>query len=1027
MKNNHIKHFQSNQSNFLKLVIYFVFIFVLFTKFSYSQSIPENTYAGMKWRLVGPFRAGWATMAEGIPDSLNTFYFGAAGGGIWKTSDAGRTWKPFMQNESASSIGAIAIAHSNSNIIYAGTGQVALRYDMLSGDGVFRSDDAGNTWKNIGLKSTKYIGRILVDPKNSDKVLVAALGNIYSPSKNRGIYLTNDGGKNWQQVLFVNDSTGGVDLASDPTNPSIIYAALWQIHIHPWLDYFDPQTERGSGIYKSEDGGEHWTKLSGNGIPEGNLGRIGLAVARGSEGKIIYATIISSQGKSGLYRSDNEGKTWQFINKNAALANSYFSRLTVDPKNHEIVYVTGQSISKSTDGGKHFTFFKGAPGGDDYHFLWINPANPNYMITASDQGCVVSVNGGKTWSSWYNQPTGQFYHIAIDDQFPYHIYSGQQDNGTVDIASRGPNGVIEDRDWHPVGGDERDYDVPKPGDAKTVFGTGLGGPISKFDDITHQSADVSPWPISTYGALPLGIKYRYSWITPLVISQVKPHPMYFASQYLFKSTDDGNHWKIISPDLSGVEKGMKDCKNPNLDQAEKCGYGVIWSIAPSPINNNIIWIGTDDGLIQLTTNGGKSWKNVTPPTTPLWSRVDAIDPSFTDPHTAYAAINTHRLGYNVPLIFKTNDNGKTWQKIVNGLPDDEFINAVRVDPIQKNLLYASTNRSIYVSFNDGANWQPLTLNFPTTCVNDIQVHGDDLIAGTQGRGIWILDDVEPLREMSSVLASKSVHLFKPALAIRIRGNENHDTPWPPETPLGQNPPNGAIIDYWLKDNTNKKVTLIIKDSNGKVVREFSSKETEKELPSRRYFEKGWIKEPEKLSGSSGMHRVVWNLRYPRPPALHYGYSIAAVWTDGTPLEPEGVLVLPGKYTVELNVDGKTYSQEIEIKLDPRVHLTATDLRQQFDFAQSVYHDLVNAYNIHNKINSILKKNSSTAEEDSLQTIANKGETNFAYIIGGLAGLINTVEEADASPTQGQRDVYLMYKSQLNDLMNRWKRFDKTLN
>ncbi|MCL5030862.1 MAG: glycoside hydrolase [Bacteroidetes bacterium] len=1002
-------------------------ISILFSQIISGQSISEKAYSDMHWRLVGPYRAGWATMAEGIPDSLNTFYFGGAGGGIWKTSDAGRTWKPFMQHESASSIGALAVSLSNSNIIYAGTGQVALRYDMLSGNGVFRSDDAGNTWKNIGLKSTKYIGRILVDPKNPDRVLVAALGNVFSPTNDRGIYLTNDGGEKWQQVLFVNDSTGGVDLASDPTNPSIIYAALWQIHIHPWLDYFDPQTNSGSGIYKSEDGGEHWKKLTGNGIPESSLGRIGLAVARGSEGKIVYATIISSDGKSGLYRSDDAGQTWQFVNKDGALANSYFSRVTVDPKNPDKVYVMGRSISKSTDGGKHFTFFKGAPGGDDYHFLWINPSNSNYMITGSDQGAVVTVNRGKSWSSWYNQPTGQFYHIAVDNQFPYHIYSGQQDNGTVDIASRGPNGVIEDRDWQPVGGDERDYDVPKPDNPNIVFGSGLGGPISKFDDITHQSGDVSPWPISTYGALPLGIKYRYSWVTPLVISPVKPHPMYFASQYLFKSTDDGNHWKIISPDLTGADKGIKDCKNPDLVQAEKCGYGVIWSINPSPISNNIIWIGTDDGLIQLTTNGGKSWKNVTPPSVPLWSRIDAIDPSYTDPHTAYAAVNTHRLGYASPLIFKTNDNGMTWQKIINGLPDDEFINAVRVDPVQKNLLYAATNRSVYVSFNDGADWQPLSLNFPTTCVNDIVVHDNDLIAGTQGRGIWILDDVEPLREISSELISEPVHLFKPAEAIRIRGNENHDTPWPPETPLGQNPPNGAIIDYWLKDNATGPVTLTIKDTKGNIVREFSSEEKNVKLPSNRYFEKGWIKEPQTLSGNAGMHRFVWNLRYNRPPALRYGYSIAAVWTDGTPLNPEGVLVLPGRYTATLKVDGKTYIQQFDIKLDPRVHVSAADLKKQFDFAQTIYSDLLNAFKIHEKINSIIKKNSSSEEVDSLTTLANNGEINFASEIGGLSGLINTVEEADAAPTQGELDVYKMYKDQQNDLMNRWKRIEGTLN
>ncbi|MCL4509828.1 MAG: hypothetical protein M1470_01995 [Bacteroidetes bacterium] len=465
-----------------------------------AQTVPEQTYSDMHWRLVGPYRAGWATMAVGVANEPNTFYFGAAGGGVWKTIDAGRTWQPLMQHESASSVGAIDVAPSDPNVIYVGTGQVALRYDILSGDGVYRSSDGGKTWTNVGLKETHHIGRILIDPQNPDRVLVAALGHVFGPNSERGVYLTNDGGKSWQKVLFVDDSTGAVDLAFDPLHPSVVYAALWQMRMHPWLDYFYPQTGAGSGIYKSEDGGEHWTRLTGGGLPDGQLGRIGLGVARGSRGQIVYATIIASKGESGLYKSNDGGKSWQFVNNDQGLANSYFSRVTVDPNNADIVYVMDRSIHRSDDGGKHFSMFKGAPGGDDYHFLWINPSNTKYMITASDQGCVVSVDSGKSWSSWYNQPTGQFYHIAVDDQFPYKIYSGQQDNGTVGILSRGPYGVIEDRDWHPVGGDERDYDVPKPGNPNLVFGSGLGGHVSRFDNVTRQVAEISPWPVSSYGA-----------------------------------------------------------------------------------------------------------------------------------------------------------------------------------------------------------------------------------------------------------------------------------------------------------------------------------------------------------------------------------------------------------------------------------------------------------------------------------------------------------------------------------------------
>ncbi len=548
--------------------IFLIFTLLLGTGNSNAQKISEKLYSGMRWRLIGPYRGGWATMAEGIPGKPDTYYFGGAGGGVWKTSDAGRTWSPLMQQKGASSVGALAIAHSNSNIIYVGTGQVALRYDILAGDGVYRSSDAGKTWTNIGLKNTRHIGRIIIDPKNPDHVVVAALGHVFDANSQRGVFLTNDGGKSWEKVLYLNDNTGAVDLACDPENPSVIYAAMWQMRIHPWLDYYLPQRGPGSGIYRSDDGGEHWAKVVGNGLPKGYLGRIGLAAARGSSGKIIYAS-VDADSNSGLYRSDDGGKNWLYVNNDAGLANSYFSRITVDPLNHNIVYVMGRSIKKSEDGGKHFVFFKGAPGGDDYHFLWINPDDTTHMITASDQGCVVTVNGGKSWSSWYNQPTGQFYHLAADNQFPYKVYSGQQDNGTVGILSQGPYGVIEDRDWHPVGGEERDFDIPKPGDPDMVFGSGLGGPVTRFDDITRQVANVSPWPISSYGENPSKVKYRYTWITPLVFSHIKPYPLYFASQYLFRSSDNGDHWKIIGPDLTGKVEGSPDYSIPDLNQGKK--------------------------------------------------------------------------------------------------------------------------------------------------------------------------------------------------------------------------------------------------------------------------------------------------------------------------------------------------------------------------------------------------------------------------------------------------------------------------
>ncbi|MBN2638666.1 MAG: hypothetical protein JXR65_06220 [Bacteroidales bacterium] len=988
---------------------------------AFSQTIPSKAFADMHWRLVGPFRAGWSTMAEGIPNKPNTFYFGAAGGGVWKTTDAGRTWQPLMQNQQASSVGALAISPSNPEIIYVGTGQVAVRYDILDGDGVYKTSDGGKTWKNIGLKDSRHIGRILIDPHDPNHVLVAALGNVFKPNAERGIFLTTDGGISWKKVLFVNKNTGAVDLASDPKNPSVIYAALWQMQMHPWLDYFSPQIGPGSGIYKSTDGGLHWEKLTGNGLPKVNPGRIGLAVAPESEGKIVYASIQAEKNQGGIYRSDDGGKSWKHVNHNPSLADSYFSRVTVNPKNPDIVYVMDRSIQRSDDGGKHFEVFKGSPGGDDYHFLWINPLDTTHMVAASDQGTAVTVNNGESWSSWYNQPTGQFYHVAVDDRFPYSIYSGQQDNGTVKILSRGPYGVISIRDWHPVGGDERDYDIPKPGNPDWVFGSGLGGKISRFNEVTRQSGEISPWPISSYGARPTTVRYRYTWITPLVFSPIKPYPLYFGAQYLFQSYDNGDHWKIISPDLTGIKPKVPKAENPDLAQATANGYGVIYSIAPSPIDQNMIWVGTDNGLIQLTEDGGKHWKNVTPPNIPLWGRINSVAPSPFSKNTAYVSVDLHRLGESKPLILKTNDYGKTWTTITKGIPSNEYMNVVRVDPVKKGLLYASTNRSVYVSFNDGALWQPLTFNLPTTSVRDLVVHNNDLIAGTQGRGIWILDNLAPLREMTAQIPEQQVYLFSPASAWRIRSSENHDTPWPPSTPLGQNPPAGAIIDYWLKDNVQQQINISIKDSTGNVIAQFSSNEETKELPVHRYFDKDWVGKTERLSSNAGMHRFVWNLRYPRPSALEYHYSIAAVWTDGAPILPQGPLVMPGHYTVTLSINGKNYSQPLTIKMDPRVQVSKKDLAQQLQFALQVDALLNKSVALYNKIGRMEDKaNLSAKTKKELSDILRTGQPHLSSIISGLTSLATSVQRADAAPVQGEMEVFSHYKNQVKELIDRWE-------
>ncbi len=992
------------------------------------EPVPAAALRGLTWRFVGPFRAGWATVVTGVPGSPNAFYFGGAGGGVWQSDDAGRTWLGLMQHEQSAAIGALAVAPSNPRVLYAGTGQVAARYDIMAGDGVYRSDDGGATWRHLGLDATRHIGAILVDPRNPDELLVAALGHVFGPNPERGVYRSTDGGRSWSKVLDGGDSAGAVDLASDPLHPEVIYAAMWQMRMHPWLDYFQPQSGPGSGIWKSSDGGAHWTRLDGGGLPGGSVGRIGLGVARGSGGRIVYATIAMDEntmagpaaprGKAGIYRSGDGGQTWSLMNDDGALASSYFGRLTVSPADSNTIYVMGQSIRVSTDGGRRFEVLKGSPGGDDYHALWIDPADPSHMIAGADQGAAVTLNGGRSWSSWYNQPTGQLYHLGVDDRFPYHIYSGQQDNGSVEVASRGPYGVIDERDWHPVGGDERDDMVPKPGDPDLVFGSGLGGHTSRFVETTRQSAEISPWPVSSYGARPTDVKYRYTWITPLAFSPVAPHPMYLGAQFLFRSLDDGNHWAAISPDLSGKRAGATGCGDPAPDAARDCGFGVIYAIGPSPVARGLLWIGTDDGLVRVTHDGGVHWRNVTPPGVPAWGRIDDVDPSALDSNTAYAAVDLHRLDRMEPMAFRTHDGGKSWTRIDRGLPTDEYVAVVRADPVRRGLLFAGTNRGVYVSFDDGDDWQPLRLNFPTTWVRDLLIHDGDLIAATQGRGIWILDDIEPLRELSPAAVSAPAHLFRPAAAIRLRENENRDTPWPPSTPVAQNPPTGVVVDYWLRDSIAGPVTLTFRDSTGTVVRRFSSDDAAESLPADRYFQAGWLGSPPRVTSGAGAHRFVWDLRAPRPAALLYQYSIAAIWQVATPLEPRGPLVLPGRYTVTLTAGRDSETAAFTVRMDPRVHVTPTALAAQWSLLHTMGAVLDSAVALHRE----LAADASAAAPgkvpaDSLRAI----DAAVSDAAGTLASLITAVGGADAAPTAGDVAAFSAYRAAADSAWRRWRR------
>lgn len=974
-----------------------------------------SLYGELHWRQLGPFRAGWATAVEGVPSRPDTFYFGAAGGGVWKSDDAGRTWQGLFQHGPAASIGALAVAPSNPNIIYVGTGQPEPRYDIAAGQGVFKSIDGGEHWQSLGLADTRYIGRIWVDPKNANIVLVGAQGHFFGPNAERGLFRSTDGGKTWSHVLKIGDWTGVVDIASDPKNSRIVFASAWEAHQFPWLSYFAPVAGAGSAIYKSKDGGATWARLSGGGWPTAALGRIGLAVAHTAKGIRVYAAVDSKEA-GGLYRSDDGGAHWARVNDSSAFDSWYASRLAVAPNDPDIVYTIGQSMRRCTRGGTTCEIVKGAPGGDDYHQVWINPLHPDHMATASDQGTVVSVNGGRTWSSWYNQPTGQFYHLAADDRFPYWIYSGQQDSGTVAIASRSDYGQLTFRDWHPVGGDERDYDIPDPADPLIVYGSGLGGRVSKWDGRTGQVEDVSPWPENNYGKRPTLTKYHYLWMTPLAASVTGPASLYLGGQVLFRTRDQGRNWTEIGGDLTGKTSDAKNCNGGvSRADAKSCGYGTISAIAPSPQQADEIWVGTDDGMIQLTRDGGAHWSDVTPPSIAPWAKVQSLDPSALEDGVVYAAVDGHRIDDFQPHILRTRDYGKSWQEIDDGLPRDHFVGVVRADPVAPDLLYAGTDDGVFVSFDDGGDWAPLQQNLPNAWVTDLLVHGDDLIAATQGRAIWVLDDVAPLREIAGGMAQEPARLFKPARTWRIHPDNNKDTPLPPETPAGENPPSGAIVDYWLGNGVKGPVTLEILDAAGAVVRRFSSAQPAKSPKAERYFAKSWTRPPQTLSAIPGQHRFVWDLHTERPQAVEYAYSIAAVWGRDTPLEPQGPLVLPGDYTVALEADGRRLTAPLSVSQDPRRTVGLADLQASAALSRKIdaaMTDAVIGYREREAIRKLLdarfptngrKLDAATrAPLDRLREKPAEGQPTFADAAEMLTGIERALESADAAPTAVQQ-------------------------
>lgn len=969
---------------------------------SEEQEEAKGPWHGLAWRLVGPYRGGRVLAVTGVIGDPHTYYFGGVAGGVWKSTDGGLNWRPMTDKvkDMSPSIGAIAVAPSDPNVIYAATGEACIRGDIIAGNGVYKSIDAGKTWNFVGLRDTRAIGRILVNPKNPDIALVAALGHPFGPNADRGIFRTTDGGKTWTKVLFKDENTGGIDLSFDPNNANTIFASLWQARRMPWgLDSGGP----GSGIYRSTDGGNTWKHLNGHGLPEGIMGRIGVAAAY--SGNRVWALIEADKG--GLFRSDDGGENWTLVNGDRQYRQRafYYTHVFADPKSADGVYILNTGMYRSNDGGKSFRPIR-VPHGDN-HGLWIDPTDPERMIESNDGGANVSTNGGASWTTQANQPTAQFYHIATDNRFPYWLYGAQQDNTSVGIASAAPGG-IDRTDWHPVGGGESGYVAPDPSDPEIVYAGSYGGEITRYDHHTEEEQNVTPWPINPIGSGAVDQKYRFQWTEPIVFSPHSPNTLYFAAQVLFKTTDGGMNWQIISPDLTRNDKSKQVSAGGPItkDNSGVEVYDTIFSVVESPVQKDLIWAGSDDGLIHITRDGGKSWQNITPKNMPEWGTVSMIEASPYDAGTAYVAVQRHKLDDFAPYIFKTSDFGKTWTSLIKGIPADDYVHAVREDRKRKGLLYAATEKGVYISFNDGANWQALESNLPPVPVWDITVHEKDLIAATHGRAFWVLDDISPLQEYKPDFANEEVHLYPPTPANHTQFGGGF---FGGAGDRGQNPPDGAVIYYSLKTALKKPeaaktpeeaappsgaaeaaaagsektstqgekavpagkepgkahppsaavpaksdttaalpasktppVTLEILDQKGQVIRKYPAPRQQGEEGGE---EEGFGRQRERgLPTDAGLNRFVWDLRYEGSSRV----PKSPLW-GGTTDGPEA---LPGMYQVRLTVQGKSYTAPLEIKPDPRLKITQQDLEKQFDLLIKIRDRVTEAHDTINQIRDI---------------------------------------------------------------------------
>ncbi|MEO0338953.1 MAG: glycoside hydrolase [Bacteroidota bacterium] len=997
---------------------------------SFGQ-IPEKAFQNLEYRLIGPFRASRTVGAVGIPDQPNVFYVGVNNGGVWKTDDYGRTWNPIFDDAPTGSVGDIAVAPSNPEILYVGSGEGLHRPDLGVGDGMFKSIDGGKTWNHIGLGDIQQVARVIIHPDNPEVVYVAGLGHPYGPNEERGVFRTKDGGVNWEKILYINHNTGATQVEFDPSNPNIIYAAMWEHREGPW----ENARLRGKncGLYKSTDGGDNWELLSG-GLPtqDQGLGRVGIGIAP-SNPNLIFACVDAREG-GGIYKSTDAGASWTFVNGDRRLwgRGDDFAEIEVHPKNTDRLFVGNIASYQSDDGGKTWTSIKGAPGGDDYHRIWINPLQPDIMIFAADQGATITVNGGRTWSSWYNQPTAQIYHVTTDNAFPYWVYGGQQESGAIGTASRGNGGQISFRDWIGVGADEYAYIAPDPKDPNIIY----GGRVVRFNKKTGQTQNIAP------EALRSG-KYRILRTMPLLFHPANDEKLLFATNVLWQTTDGGQHWDIISPDLSRVQPevpaSVGDFKTQEMETMAR--RGVIYSLAPSPIDEDVIWAGTDDGLVHITMDGGASWQNVTPPEMGPWDKVAQLDAGHFAKGTAFMAVNAIRKDDMKPYIYRTDDYGKSWELVTEGMNPNGPVNVVREDPKQAGLLYTGTEREVYFSVDNGYQWHSLRRNMPATSIRDLVIKGNDLVVGTHGRSIWILDGVHPLRELAKI-KNDQIHLFQPTDATRVRWNMFSDTPLPPEEPAGQNPPDGAIIDYYLPDDASE-VSIQILDRQGNLVREYHSDDSlEKVDPNTLPHPTYWMQPIDIVGNTKGHHRFIWDLRYTPPEGTRRQFSIAAV-KDRTPSGPHGPFVTPGVYAVRLNVDGKFSIRNIHVNMDPRVEASDEDIALQTKLSMACYQSSEAIFEMIDEIDASLRTGRyPEGKRNDILKIRGTGQVGDPDILYGsiysseleqeslvslrhkFLFMLNMIQGADARPTSQAMKATQELQGRLMELKSI---FNNTLN